>query len=829
MQKGMTAPWLPDSGARPSWLFGDAAPSAQRSALMLYALVGPCASALAFAVGGAIERPLVLVLAAALAGGQVIYLRHGVPGARGWALLAVSVPLTLAVTTLSMRQNSEVLLPLLFASVCWTALSLPRAYVVANVAATTAASAVGVLARGFGWSAGSVGEGVGPLLVSAGGFVLVGGTVYRLATVMRGAHARAEQARADSDGARRVSDAVVSALQDALVILAPDGRIMRVNEKMCETTGYAEHELIGTAAPFPFWPPEEEEALSAASAEAQRSGGGEYDVVLARKDGERFPAIVTSGIASADGMRVIMLKDVAERAELVAEMHAAREAFARSAGVIGEYLYSGALTPDERFTVSARGPGLAALLGAETESQRLLDDYDDFVHPEDRPEYDRAWRFADLAQRDGDVVQQEYRLVGVDGVVRWVRDRASVSVLDGRVLLTGAACDISAQRHAEEERADALRRLEWLSSVDALTELFNRRHFSEVLRARLAGSAAGAAIALVDVDHFKRINDSHGHQIGDLVLREIARRLKDATRPGDVTSRWGGEEFCVLLDEIVDEGELETLVERLRAAVASTPIPLGNGDAVHVTISIGAVRPSPDCHTPEQMLASADAALYAAKRGGRNQARIARGAPALVPIDTAEGLEGVVQALAAAASIRGGVAPLHCAQVAALSVAVAVELGLPPATVELARLGGWLHDCGKVAVPTDILSHRGPLDEQSRARVRHHAIAGEALVSVVPGLSDAAQVVRSHHERFDGSGYPDGLAGEAIPVAARIVGAADAFVAMTENRPYEGPRGHRAAITELVDSAGSHFDPRVVEAIVAVLEHERRGDEARAS
>jgi diguanylate cyclase (GGDEF)-like protein len=521
---------------------------------------------------------------------------------------------------------------------------------------------------------------------------------------------------------------------------------------------------------------------------------------------------------------------VAERAALVAEARAAREAFALSAGVIGEYLYSGELFPDERFVVEARGPGLAALLGAEEETQQLLDDYDDFVHPEDRAGYDDAWCFADLAGCDGEVVEQEYRLVGVDGVVRWVRDRAAVRVLrDGRVLLTGAACDISDRRRAEEERAEAVRRLEWLSSVDALTELFNRRHFSEVLRARLAGSAAGSAIALVDVDHFKRINDTYGHQIGDVVLREIARRLKDATRPCDVTSRWGGEEFCVLLDEIGDERELARLTERLRTAVSATPIPIDEQESVVITISIGAVRPSSGCHTPEQLLAGADAALYEAKRGGRNQARIARGAPALVPLERSDGLEGVVQALAAAASIRGGVAPLHCAQVAALATAVAVELELPAATVELVRLGGWLHDCGKVTVPTDILVHRGPLDAEARAQVRHHAVAGEELVSVVPGLNAAAQVVRSHHERFDGSGYPDGLAGEAIPIAARIVGAADAFVAMTESRPYEGPRGHLEAVAELQRSAGSQFDPRVVEALVAVLEHERRGDQRRAS
>ena len=527
---------------------------------------------------------------------------------------------------------------------------------------------------------------------------------------------------------------------------------------------------------------------------------------------------------------VLSARYVADRAALVAEAQAAREAFAVSAGVIGEYLYSGELTPDERFVVQARGPGLAALLGAEAETQQMLDGYDDFVHPDDRAAYDQAWRFADMLGRNGETVQQEYRLVGVDGVTRWVRDRAAVRVLDERrVLLTGAACDISDRRLAEDERAEAVRRLEWLSSVDALTELFNRRHFSEVLRARLAGSSAGAAIALVDVDHFKRINDTHGHQIGDVVLREIARRLKDATRPCDVTSRWGGEEFCVLLDEIVDEHELTRLVDRLRSAVSATPISIDEHESVVITISIGAVRPSPDCHTPEQLLASADAALYAAKRGGRNQVRIARGAPALVPLERSDGLEGVVQALAAAASVRGGVAPMHSAQVAALATAVAVELGLPAETVELVRLGGWLHDCGKVAVPTDVLAHRGPLDARSRAQIRHHAVAGEALVSVVPGLGGAAEVVRSHHERFDGSGYPDGLTGEAIPIAARIVGAADAFVAMTESRPYEGPRGHREAVAELQRSAGSQFDPRVVEALVTVLEHDRRGDEARAS
>jgi diguanylate cyclase (GGDEF)-like protein/PAS domain S-box-containing protein len=818
MDSLMTAARLTVSraGARLSGLISDTPPSGQRSALALVGFVLPCGIALALAFGHAAGRPLLLGLAIALAVLQIAYLEYGSPGARGWRLLAVAAPLTLAVATLAMSADGEVLFPLLFTSVCWAALSLSGRQVVASVLVTIAAGALPLIARSFGWAEGNPAGGVVLLLVSAAGLALVGLVVYRLTAALR--------------GGRQVSDAIVGALQDGLVIFEPDGRIARVNEKMSELTGFSEDELVGSSPPLPYWPRESLETIRAINDDVVRRGRGEYDVVLVRKSGERFPAIVTAGVTSGNGARVVMIKDVAERARLMAETHEAREAFARSAGIIGEYLYTGELTSDERFAVTARGPGLAALLGAPDETQQLLDDYDEFVHTDDRAAYDLDWRFADLLGRHGQIIEQEYRLVGVDGAVRWIRDRAAVNVLaDGRVLLTGAACDISAQRRAEDERAEALRRLEWLSNVDALTELFNRRHFSEVLRARLAGSAAGAAIALVDVDHFKRINDSHGHQIGDLVLREIARRLKDATRPCDVTSRWGGEEFCVLLDEIVDDPELETLAERLRAAVAATPIAIGEHAAVEVTISIGAVRPSAECRTPEQLLASADAALYAAKRGGRNQARIARGAPMLVPVDATEGLEGVVQALAAAASIRGGVGPMHCSQVAALSTAVALELGLPAAAVELVRLGGWLHDCGKVTVPTAILAHSGPLDEKARARVRHHAIAGEALVSVVAGLSGAAQVVRSHHERYDGAGYPDGLAGDEIPLAARIVAAADAFVAMTESRPYEGPRGRREAVAELQRSSGSQFDPRVVDALVKVLEHERRGDQARAS
>ena len=226
----MSPPRVTDAGTRLSDLISDASPAPQRSALALFGIVVPCAIALAIAVGDALQRPFVLALAIALAVAQIAYLRYGNLGPRGWAVVAVAVPVTLGVTTLAMRKDGDVLFPLLFTSVCWSALSLGRRHVFANVLATIAASGVSLMARTLGWDTGNTGAGVGLLLVSSAGFALVGTVVYRLVAAVRLAHARAEHARVESERAREVSDAVVGALQDGLVIFAADGRIVRVNE-----------------------------------------------------------------------------------------------------------------------------------------------------------------------------------------------------------------------------------------------------------------------------------------------------------------------------------------------------------------------------------------------------------------------------------------------------------------------------------------------------------------------------------------------------------------------------------------------------------------------
>ena len=175
------------------------------------------------------------------------------------------------------------------------------------------------------------------------------------------------------------------------------------------------------------------------------------------------------------------------------------------------------------------------------------------------------------------------------------------------------------------------------------------------------------------------------------------------------------------------------------------------------------------------------------------------------------------RALAFACSLREGVPQEHAAEVARLAGLTAEHLGLPARAAQRCRLAGWLHDIGKLAVPEHILNKPGPLDDAEWALMRTHPGVGADIVVRIPALRQVAPAVRHHHERYSGSGYPDDLAGQAIPIEARIIAAADAYAAMTADRPYSPARTPQQAAAELRRCAGSHFDPAVVEALLAVL------------
>jgi len=387
--------------------------------------------------------------------------------------------------------------------------------------------------------------------------------------------------------------------------------------------------------------------------------------------------------------------------------------------------------------------------------------------------------------------------------------------LDGR--LATAINGISASLADTYDRA----------TIDRLTSVANRQAllaalFAEVERA--SRYERPLCVAFVDIDHFKTVNDTYGHAAGDIVLREVAQTIAENLRASDLIGRYGGEEFMLILTETsVDEGaalseKLRVLVERLKFSVEGNP-------ALSVTISIGIVGGSGQQLRMENLVRDADAAMYSAKSLGRNQtyifeepdedARVPR-AP-ISDIGRARAMDiGRRARDAATDTLTAFIAPLPhyrgqpSALIASIVVEMATQLELPDAEIDRIRVAALLHDVGKIAVPEEILDKPAPLTSAEWRTVVQHPRIGQVILEHAAALRDAVPIILHHHERFAGHGYPYGLRANEIPLGARIVAIADAYDAMTHDRPYKRAISHDAAITELKQHAGTQFDPELV-------------------
>jgi two-component system cell cycle response regulator len=386
-------------------------------------------------------------------------------------------------------------------------------------------------------------------------------------------------------------------------------------------------------------------------------------------------------------------------------------------------------------------------------------------------------------------------------------------------------------RLATQLRA-ALREQERLAVTDGLTGVYNRRFFQEMLRieAERAGRAeTPLSLVLLDLDEFKKVNDSYGHPAGDTVLAQIADRIRGAVRPTDIVARYGGEEFGCLLPGADEEVAIE-IAEQIRQSIGRTEVAVGQGRSVRLTSSLGVStagtgggRPLSD---PDGLVNDADAALYRAKATGRDRV-VATGMLVEVASDDPDlppGLIWLADRIDAQISDHE-----HSTAVARWSMLVAERLRLDVATLCRVMAAARLHDIGKVVVADSVLRKAVPLTPPEWAQLRRHPAESARLVTDLGQRPDLAPIVAAHHERFDGTGYPRGLAGAQIPIEARIIAVADAWAAMLADRPYAPPLPPADAKREIARGRGTQFDPVVANAFLALVAEGMIGDLAASA
>lgn len=384
----------------------------------------------------------------------------------------------------------------------------------------------------------------------------------------------------------------------------------------------------------------------------------------------------------------------------------------------------------------------------------------------------------------------------------WPGSLALSNIHEVAVLQTGFNRMTQAVKEHQEK-------LQAMVDLDPLTELPNHRRFKESLAHAIVREhvkSRPVSVLLFDLDHFDDYNRRHGLARGDEMIKLFAGIAARHSTEGALVARYGGDEFAVLLPGVVPDeawGISEEIRQRFNAMA-------GNG----LTVSGGLANVTPTTDRAESLSLAAELAVTKAKQLGRNQVckfESLIGEKGSDPYELNRFLENAtlstVQALAAAVDAKDTYTQGHSQRVAQYASGLCRFVGGSDAEVELVYRTGTLHDVGKIGIPDHVLKKAGPLTQEERAIMETHPALGEVIVAKVPYLQDTLSGVRHHHERWDGKGYPDGLAGESISRLARMLALADTYDAMTSDRPYRKGLSIETALAEVEKNAGTQFDP----------------------
>lgn len=571
-----------------------------------------------------------------------------------------------------------------------------------------------------------------------------------------------------------------------------EGRITFVNKRSLDVLGYRPDELIGCHVAEFARPDERAKVIKGVRTRVEQGLKDSYELPIIHKSGsERIIKLNTSPIygdrnSIIGGM--VLAEDITERKQ------------AQQALEISEAQYR-AIVEDQTELICRSLPNgklifineaYCRYFGREKE-EVLKEDYQMPVHPDDL-----AWVRIKLSRLSpgNPSCSLEYRVVMSDDDIRWLQwtHRAIYDNLGQIVYYQSVGRDITEQKNAQE-------RLTFLSQHDSLTGLYNRLFFEQELK-RLENSSKSVGLIMCDVDGLKLVNDTLGHEQGDRLLREVSALMKSCFRGDDILARVGGDEFAA----IVPHANPKLLEERIESIRNEVKIYNQAHDDFPISISLGyAYRKDPRIPMLE-VFKQADDDMYREKLHSGRSARSA-----------------IVQTLVKALEARDYISDGHAERLQVLVEAVARALELPDRVVNDLRLLAQFHDIGKVGIPDSISFKQGKLTEDEYRIMQRHCEIGHRIALSAPELLLISDWILKHHEWWNGEGYPLGLKGEEIPLECRIMAIADAYDAMTNDRPYRKALSSQEAIDELRRKSGSQFDPQLVKVFIKILARQEEG------
>lgn len=386
--------------------------------------------------------------------------------------------------------------------------------------------------------------------------------------------------------------------------------------------------------------------------------------------------------------------------------------------------------------------------------------------------------------------------------------------------------------HREENES-----LRLLSNQDELTGLYNHRFFYEKFREKMLTGRGEIYLIFCDIDKFRDINNRHGYSSGDLFLRELAGIIKDVVGNRGYAFRYSGEEFAVLLPESC-RAEALSAAEEIRRGMNSSRRLKEHSRQMNVTMSVGIAAYPQDSKEAEELIKKAKIGVYYSKQNGRNRCSVyskdmeETANAGMEEYFKREALLDSVLALTKAIDAKDSYTGEHSDAVARYSLIIAKELYLTERDKSKLKMGALLHDSGKIGVPDSIINKTSRLTDEEYAIIKRHTILGDDIIRNIIKDEKVLACVRSHHERWDGRGYPDGLFGEDIPLYARIVSIADSFHAMISNRAYRRALTIEQALSEMEKNKGTQFDPHLADLFIEAvrrMEGSAVYDEAAAS